>query len=124
MTDHYPPVSGAQYQPQSPAGYAYPAASQAPGYPAPPGYAAYRYGPQFPYPPPTRQAPGWLLIVLVTSVAGIIGLALTISRAAEARRMGLSTFRYWLAWAIPFGFWLPLVIYINFVAPGGTTCSC
>lgn len=42
MTDHYPPASGAQQQPQSPAAYAYPAAPQAPGYPAPPGYAAYQ----------------------------------------------------------------------------------
>ena len=124
MTDCYPPASGAQQQPQSPAAYACPAASQVPGYPTAPGCAAHQYGPQFPYPPPTKQAPGWLLIVLATSVAGIIGLALTINRASDARRMGLSTRRYWLAWAIPFTFWLPVVIYINFFASRGTACSC
>lgn len=133
MTDHYPPAYGGQHHqpwPQSPAAYAHPPASQAPGYPAPhgypapPGYAAYQYGPHLPYPPLTKKAPGWLLIVVATSVAGFLGLALTITRAADARRMGLSTRRYWLAWAIPFTFWLSLVIYLNLFAPGGTTCSC
>jgi hypothetical protein len=61
---------------------------------------------------PSRP-PGILLIVLATSVAGIVGLHLTIDRARTAQRMGQPTRRYWLAWAIPFAFWLAAVIYVN-----------
>jgi hypothetical protein len=49
-------------------------------------------------------------------VADIVGLHLTIDRAEAAQRMGLPARRYWLAWGIPFAFWLCAVIYVSFPA--------
>lgn len=112
MTNEYSQPYGGAYQhqwpsPSQPLPYGYPAAMQAPGYP----YA------------PAKKAPGVVLIVLATLISGIIGLALVINRAGTARRMGLPTRRYWLAWVIPLTVWLPLVIYINVFA-GDPSCSC
>ncbi|GAA3338488.1 hypothetical protein GCM10020358_18770 [Amorphoplanes nipponensis] len=80
------------------------------------------YTPGYPY-APAQQAPGVALIVLATLFSGVLGLALVINRAGTARRMGLPTRRYWLAWTIPLTVWLPLVIYINVFA-GDPNCSC
>jgi hypothetical protein len=74
--------------------------------------------------PRAKKAPGLLLIVLATLVSGPLGLHLTASRAAAARRMGLSTRRYWLAWAIPFATWLPAILYLHFSDPAGAGCTC
>ncbi len=55
---------------------------------------------------------------------GLLGLHLTRQRAATAREMGLSTRRYWLAWAIPFAVWLPVIVYIHFFDHGARACPC
>jgi hypothetical protein len=70
------------------------------------------------------KAPGVVLIVLATMITGFLGLRLAVNRAATARRMGLPTRRYWLAWGIPFAFWLPFIVYINVFAHGGQACNC
>ena len=98
-----------------------------PGHP-PAGYAQHQSGPADPHPldspPGAKKAPGLLLIVLATLVSGPLGLHLTASRAAAARRLGLSTRRYWLAWAIPFAAWLPAIVYLNFFDRAGAGCIC
>jgi hypothetical protein len=129
MIDHYAPTLGGRQVQTEPVAnpYAYQPALSAVGY-RPQGYVPPAHsGPVYPayrsapaqhsqgsmFPPSGRRGPGLLMIVVATAVTGILGLALTINRAAEARNIGLSTRRYWVAWAVPFTFWASLVVYIK-----------